>query len=57
VPAVNPTPVTVTVVPTRPEVGLKLRDAAAAGVAGIINTSSEIIIAATGIRKILLCFI
>jgi len=54
---VNPDPVTVTVLPARPEVGLRVMAAAAAGVAGITSTSSEIIMATARVRKILLYFI
>jgi len=57
VPAVNPEPVTVRMVLTRPEVGLRLMDAAAAGVAGITNARSEITITTTKTRKVLLYFI
>ncbi len=57
VPAVNPDPVTVTEPPARPKVGLRTRDAAAAGVAGITITSSETIMATARVRKILLYFI
>ena len=56
-PELNPDPVTAIVSPGRPSSGFKVMDAAATGVAGITNASSEIIMTTTKTRKILLYFI
>ena len=56
-PVGNEVPLTVREVPARPEAGLRVSDAAAAGVAGITSASSEIIMATAKILKVLLFFI